>query len=230
MRGGSFLGDPRDELPSRRSETTESLLPKAVGDRPNQEGSADLSRRNPAVEGLLALAKILDIGLCKACDFHGECCSVRSRRTLLQYNRPLAYFSTIRSLSKPICGPPINGRCAASDVTDIPRFAPRIQSCGLTFCSPKRPKIVHRFWRYPAVLCAIQRRGYLFLISLSNCVYLRIPLIKRPGFLRILSKISPLQMAGSVLSSLTVSRRGGLRSCCFHHCRSFLSESYSSLS
>ena len=64
--------------------------------------------------------------------------------------------------------------------------------------------------------------GILLLISLSNCVNLRIPLITGLRFQRILNKFSSLPMAQSMLAK-GLGCRGGLRSCCFHPYRSFLS-------
>jgi hypothetical protein len=125
--GGRF-SDPSEQASGRGLKTAEGLLLQAVSDRPNQKGPAETAGRLLAVEVFPALAEVRDAGLRKARNFVSERCSVGRQRPPL-HDRFRPYLATTRSISKPMCGPPMSGRFTAPNDTHIARFASRSQSC-----------------------------------------------------------------------------------------------------
>jgi hypothetical protein len=76
----------------------------------------------------LPSAEFVDAKLRQAGDFRSERLTVDGRPSL--HDRASASFSAMKSVSKPMCGPPLGRKVDRSNDTHIARFAARSQSRG----------------------------------------------------------------------------------------------------
>jgi hypothetical protein len=98
-----------DESATRTLSAARELGPKirAAADEKEQ------GRRLPMQEVLPALAEVRDARLRRARNFRRQCCSVGCQRPPL-HDRFRPHLATSRSISKPMCGPPMSRRFTAS--------------------------------------------------------------------------------------------------------------------
>src|SRR6202022_4983889 len=85
-------------------------------------------------EGFPALAEVRDTGLRKARNFLSERCAVGRQRPPL-HDRLRPYLATTRSISKPMCGPPMSGRFTTPMTHTLLDSRPVASPADARFCS-----------------------------------------------------------------------------------------------